>query len=93
MPEINIVTDDWFSVNALSSITVGKGIKIQNQTTKYLRLLESSTKPDITDFTGELISNMHLTEPSKNINDGSLEVWVRNSKEGEGKVVIFVQEV
>jgi len=92
MPDINSTTDDWVSVNTLSGIAAGTRIKIQNKTTKYMLLLEGASKPDITDFSGELITNLHLHEASKIVTEGSPEVWVRNKKEGEGKITLFVQE-
>lgn len=92
MPDINATTDDWVSVNALSGIAVGARLKMQNKTSKYLLLLESASKPDITDFSGELITNLTLKEPSKIVTEGSPEVWVRNKKEGESYLSLFVQE-
>ena len=92
MPDINATTDDWVSVNALSGIATGTRLKIQNKTSKYLLLLEGASKPDITDFSGELITNLALKEPSKIVTEGSPEVWVRNKKEGSGYLSLFVQE-
>ena len=92
MPDISATTSDWVSVNTLSGIAVATRIKIQNKTTKYMLLLESVGKPDITDFSGELITNLHLRESSKIVTEGSSEVWVRNVKEGEGNLKLFVQE-
>ena len=92
MPDISTTTSDWVSVNTLSGIAVATRIKIQNKTTKYMLLLENAGKPNISDFSGELITNLHLGESSKIITEGSPEVWVRNAKEGEGSIKLFVQE-
>ena len=78
MAEIKKSSNDWLSISAESGLAIGAQMKIQNKSGGSLLLLESPTKPDITNFDGEIITNIHGSEPSKIALDGSQEVWVRS---------------
>lgn len=79
MVDLNIENNgDWVSLNVLSSIPVGTAFSIQNKWYDWGLLQESVTKPDISNFSGVVITSLGSFENNKSILSGSEEVWVRS---------------
>ncbi|CAH9011824.1 conserved hypothetical protein [Vibrio phage 424E50-1] len=94
IPDIKIDTDgDWVSINSESGIAIGVAVKIQNKSTQPYLLFESSSKPLTTSFSGEVITPLNSTEPSKIVTQGSEEIWVRNTTLLQSHVFLHVQEI
>ena len=81
LPDI-VIGDTWVSLNVISGIAVGTAFKVQNKSTTWAILQESSTQPLNTDTKGELVTDLFHTEPSKLIAAGSLEIWAKSTIDG-----------
>lgn len=81
LPDITI-GNTWVSLNASTGIAVGTTFKVQNKSTTWVILQESSTQPLNTDTKGELVTDLFHTEPSKIIAAGSLEIWAKSTIDG-----------
>lgn len=81
LPDITI-GNTWVSLNAERSIAVGTAFKVQNKSTTWVILQESSTQPLNTDTKGELVTDLFHAEPSKIIAAGSLEIWAKSTIDG-----------
>lgn len=93
MADIKLTTDDWVSVSTLSGIAAGTQLKLQNKGILYLLVQESATKPDITNFDGEIITTLEKAEASKIILEGGLEVWARIRTVKGGEIYMHVQSL
>jgi len=78
LPDIQI-GNDWVSINAATGIAVGTAMAIQNKSTTWVLLQESTVKPNISSNNGILITDLFHQEPSKEVLSGSLEVWAKST--------------
>lgn len=81
------IGNDWVSLNAIRSITVGNAFKIQNKSTTWAVLQESATQPLPDDTNGELLTDLFHTEPSKIVAVGSLEIWAKSTINGRNATI------
>lgn len=73
------IGNDWVSINSTTGIAVGTAMSIQNKSTTWVLLQESSTKPNIASNNGILITDLFHQEPSKEVLSGSLEIWAKST--------------
>ncbi|AGH32028.1 hypothetical protein VPIG_00171 [Vibrio phage PWH3a-P1] len=85
------VNEQWQALSVLTGIAIGTQIKIQNKGTVNAILHEAVSQPLETDDSGELITSIVGSEPSKVIPAGSSEIWVKAST-GVYKTILHVQE-
>ncbi len=93
LPDVVVPFDDFISVNTESGIAVGTAITIQLKTTSWVRLVESSSKPDpsVTNI-GVILSNLSYPYAIADITSGSEEIWAISTREGQG-ASLNVQEL
>lgn len=77
LPDILIPSDDWVSINTLTSTAIGTYLTISNKSTRKVVLNENTTKPTASSTDGIVISSFKGAEPSGVVPDGSLEVWAK----------------
>jgi hypothetical protein len=73
--DINTISTDWVSVNALSGIAVGSPMEMQNKNSNLLTFQEKATKPATEDYSGRLVRYCEVYEAWA----GSSEIWVRGA--------------
>ncbi len=84
--------EGWYNVNDITGITAGTQFKIQNKSSYFYILKESSTQPLATSFEGEYITTLRDSEPSKVITSGSDIIWIRNTTNDVRTIFINAQE-
>jgi hypothetical protein len=89
LPDITANSDDWVSVNTLTSIPVGGYMTIANKSSRQVLLSESNTKPTAASISGIVLSPLSGKEPSGIVPEGSLEIWAKGLG---GKAVLTVQQ-
>lgn len=92
IPDITIPSDDFVSVNTLSSVAVGTEIQLQLKGTFFVYLQESDTKPDAGSTDGILMSTVYENANTARIPSGSGEIWARCATSGRTSK-INVEEV
>lgn len=90
LPNQRLILNDWTSLNVITSAAVGTQLTIQNEGLQWFQLYESETKPD-TNLQGHSVTNLFGNTPSKVIESGSLEVWIRPTNYGD-TIIFSVQE-
>lgn len=74
-----LVTNEWQSLNTLSSTVVGTELQIQNKGSSHVVLYENPTQPSADSVEGEVVATLYVDgEHTKIILEGSGEVWVRS---------------
>lgn len=90
--DIKPTFDEYISLNVEANIPVGSPMLIQNTSSVWGKLVESSTKPSTSFDGGIMITPLYQSEPSKEIPSGSLEIWAK-SMSPTLSVNLAVQEI
>tara|TARA_R100001594_G_scaffold22618_1_gene43837 strand:+ start:568 stop:945 length:378 start_codon:yes stop_codon:yes gene_type:complete len=88
---VDVPPNTWVDVNTVSGIAVGSSITIQNVSTVWVNIQESSSEPT-EEREGKIITNLDKSSAEALVKSGSDKIWVRSTQEDRGAVVA-VQEV
>ena len=88
---VDIPPNTWVDVNTVSGIAVGSSITVQNVSTVWVNIQESSSEPT-EEREGKIITNLDKSSAEALVKSGSDKIWVRSTQEDRGAVVA-VQEV
>lgn len=87
--DIEIVGYEWRSINILSDVSIGTEMIIQNKSQHWCLLVESDTKPLLSESLtrGVVITDLSSSEPSKIIRNGSQEIWAITKEPGRTAIL------
>lgn len=88
--EIKLPLRQWVSLNQLSGISTGASFEIQNISTPWVTLRESSEQPESNTTTGSVLTSVFFNESTRTVTAGSSEIWAMALQNG---AAVIVQEI
>lgn len=92
LPDITVTSDDFISLNTASGLAAGTLMNVQLKTTSWIRLIQSSTKPDPSSEDGLILTNLSYNYAVATVLAGGDEVWAICTQKGKTSKVV-VQEL
>lgn len=91
-PDLTITSEEFISLNAEASVTVGNAMQIQLKTVHPVVIFEGDTKPADEATDGTVMTNLHYNYAVVIIPEGSSEVWAR-ALQKDTSSILNIQEV